>query len=56
MGMVMLIFGFSPAGILPAGAIADRVGVPLVVGIQGALMIAVFAFVWLWRPEIRTQE
>ena len=56
MSMLMLVFGLSPAGTLPAGAIADRLGVPLVVGVQGALMVASFAFVRLWRPEIRTQE
>lgn len=56
MSMLMLVFGLSPLGTLPAGAIADRLGVPLVVGAQGALMVAAFAFIWLWRPELRTQE
>jgi MFS family permease len=56
MSMLMLVFGLSPAGTLPAGAIADHMGVPVVVGVQGALMVGSFAFVWLWRPELRRQE
>jgi MFS family permease len=53
MSMLMLVWGFTPLGVLPAGAIADRVGVPLVVGVQGTLLIVAFLAVWLWRPEIR---
>jgi MFS family permease len=56
MSMLMLVWGFTPLGVLPAGAIADRVGVPVVVGVQGALLAVSFLAVWLWRPEIRRVE
>jgi MFS family permease len=56
MSMLMLVWGFTPLGVLPAGAIADRIGVPLVVGVQGTLLIASFVAVWFWRPEIRVVE
>jgi len=56
MSMLNLGFGLSPLGTLPAGAIADHLGVPVVVAVQGGLLVASFALVSLWRPEIRTQE
>lgn len=49
-------WGLMPLGALPAGAIADRVGVPWVVTAQGLLVSAVFLLVYRFRPEIRRLE
>ena len=38
----------------PAGAIADRWGVPLALTIQGALMAAILAALWLSRSRVRS--
>jgi MFS family permease len=52
MSAYMMMFGMTQLGTMPAGAIADRLGVPLVVTVQGALFVAVLAVVWLTRREI----
>ena len=56
MSMYMMMWGLTPLGTIPAGAAADRVGVPLVVGLQGGLLAAIFLGVWLLRPRIRRLE
>lgn len=51
--IAMMGWGLMPLGTLPAGAIADRVGVPWVVTVQGLLASAIFLLVYKFRPEIR---
>jgi MFS family permease len=56
MSVYMMLWGLTPLGTLPSGALADRVGVPWVVVGMGALTLAIFAIVGRLRPEIRTLE
>jgi MFS family permease len=49
----MMEWGLMPLGTIPSGAIADRVGVPWVVGVQGALVAIIFALVAWRRPELK---
>ena len=53
MAMYMMTVGLLPLGTIPAGAIADRWGVPLALTIQGALMAFIFAILWLSRSRVR---
>jgi MFS family permease len=53
MAMYMMTVGLLPLGTIPAGAIADRWGVPVALTIQGALMAAIFAALWLSRSRVR---
>jgi MFS family permease len=53
MAMYMMTVGLLPLGTIPAGAIADRWGVPLALTIQGALMAVIFAALWLFRSRVR---
>lgn len=53
MSVYMMSWGLTPLGTLPAGAIADKVGVPLVVGVQGALVVAFMVAMMLIRPELK---
>ena len=53
MAMYMMTVGFLPLGTIPAGAIADRWGVPVALTIQGALMAVIFAALWLARSRVR---
>ena len=48
--------GVSPLWMLPAGLLADRHGVPLVFGLQGAAVIVVFVVVAFVRPKVRRLE
>ncbi|NLT74054.1 MAG: MFS transporter [Chloroflexi bacterium] len=48
----MFAFGLMPLGTIPAGAIADMVGVPWVVGVQGALVIGVYLLVRARKPQL----
>lgn len=54
--IAMMEWGLMPLGTLPAGAIADRVGVPAVVTVQGLLVSAIFLLVYKLRPEIRRMD
>jgi predicted MFS family arabinose efflux permease len=56
MSAYMMMFGMTQLGTMPAGAIADRFGVPLVVTVQGALFAATFVVVWLTQRKIRELE
>jgi MFS family permease len=49
----MMEFGLHPLGTIPSGAIADRVGVPVVVAVQGAIVTAAFALVSVLKPDIK---
>jgi predicted MFS family arabinose efflux permease len=53
MSAYMMMFGLTQLGTVPAGAVADRMGVPLVVAVQGALFALTFVLVWLALPRIR---
>lgn len=56
MSVYMMMWGLMPLGTLPAGAIADRMGVPFVVGLEGGLLALIFLGIgWLW-PRMRRLE
>ncbi|MGI6376341.1 MAG: MFS transporter [Anaerolineae bacterium] len=50
--MSMMAWGLMPLGTMPSGAIADRIGVPWVVGFQGAMVMAIFMLVLWLKPEL----
>lgn len=56
MSVYMMMWGLSPLGTMPAGAVADRLGIRLVITIQGVLLTAVFAGMLVFRPRIRRME
>jgi MFS family permease len=51
--VVTTLSSLSRLSTLPAGALADRFGVPLVVGVLAALLIAVYLAMGLSMPRIR---
>jgi predicted MFS family arabinose efflux permease len=53
MSVYMMVFGFMPLGTLPAGAIADRMGVSFAVSLEGGLLILAFLGVGLLWPRLR---
>jgi len=53
MSAYMMMFGLTQLGTMPTGAIADHLGVPIVIAVQGALFALVFVLVWLGQPSIR---
>jgi predicted MFS family arabinose efflux permease len=53
MSMYMMTVGLLPLGTIPAGAMADTWGVPVALTVQGGLMAAVFALLWLTRSRVR---
>jgi MFS family permease len=53
--MYMAIMGLMPLGTIPAGALADAIGVPLVLTLQGFLLIGIFSWLWL-RSVVRKME
>ena len=55
MSMYLMTFGLTRLGTIPAGGIADNVGVSLVILVQGALF-ALVALLVLLRPGIRRLE
>jgi len=56
MSIYLMLWGLTPLGTLPAGAIADRLGVPWVVGAQGLIVMLIFGSLFLLRPEVRSLE
>jgi MFS family permease len=52
----MMEFGLTPVGTIPAGFIADQVGVPWVVGVQGVVVTLAFLAAGLLRPQIRRMD
>jgi MFS family permease len=56
MSVYMMTWGLMPLGTVPAGALADRTGVPLVITLQGALLTAVFVAVGAFWPRLRHLE
>ena len=53
MSAYMMMFGLTQLGTMPAGAVADYFGVPVVIMAQGALFALTFVIVWLAVPRIR---
>jgi Na+/melibiose symporter-like transporter len=56
MSAYMMMFGLTQLGTMPAGAIADTLGVPLVITVQGALFAVVFVAIWAMGRKIRALE
>jgi MFS family permease len=56
MSMYMMMFGLTQLGTIPAGAVADRLGVSFVLTLEGGLFTAVFALMWLLLPKVRRLE
>lgn len=56
MSIYLMLWGLTPLGTLPAGALADRLGVPWVVGIQGAVVVLIFTSMFFLRPEVHRLE
>jgi len=52
----MWLWGFSPLGTVPSGALADRRGAPLTVALQGGLLALIFAAISLGQPRFRAVE
>ena len=53
MSMYMMMWGLTPLGTIPAGAIADVVGVPSVLTVQGIITAAAFALTLLFARDVR---
>lgn len=56
LSVAMWLWGFSPVGTVPSGALTDRWGAPLTVALQGGLLVLVFAAIGLGLPRFRTLE
>jgi len=53
MSLNLAIWGMTPLGVLPIGAVAGVVGAPLAVGISAMLMVAATLILTVWRPQLR---
>ena len=53
MSLNLAIWGMTPLGVLPIGAVSGVVGAPLAVGISAMLMIAATLILTVWRPQLR---
>jgi MFS family permease len=53
MSVYMMTWGLMPLGTLPAGALADRFGVRLVLSLEGLLLALVYLGVGLLWPRVR---
>ena len=56
MSVYMMVWGLLPLGTIPAGALVDRTGVPLVISLAGGVLILIFSGVGLLRPLVRRLE
>ena len=56
MSTYMMMWGLTPLGTLPAGALADKFGVPAVFAGQGVLLLVIFLLVWWRMAYLRTLE
>ncbi len=56
MSVYMMTWGLMPLGTIPAGALADRMGVPLVISLQGALLALAYLGVGALWPRVRRLE
>lgn len=53
LSIAMMEFGLVPLGSIPSGAIADRVGVPWVVAVQGLIVTTAFVLASALKPSIK---
>ncbi|MBC7236665.1 MAG: MFS transporter [Chloroflexi bacterium] len=51
LSVYMMLWGLTPLGTLPAGFLADKVGVPPVIAAQGIMVVLLFALAWR-RPNL----
>jgi len=56
LSMAMWLWGFSPLGTVPSGALADRWGAPLAVALQGGLLALFFLLLGLGAPHLWALE
>jgi MFS family permease len=56
MSAYMMMFGLTQLGTIPAGAVADSLGVSVVITVQGALFAIVLAVIWVIQPRLRKLE
>ena len=56
MSVYLMMWGLTPLGTLPAGAIADRVGVPPVIIFQGLAVSLIFIGILLLKPQVKTLD
>ena len=56
MSVYMMMWGLMPLATVPGGAIADRMGVPFVISLQGGLMALIFLSLGLLWPRMRGLE
>ena len=52
MSVYMMMWGLTPLGTLPAGAVADQLGVPIVIIAQGVLLMATVSGIVFWRRRL----
>ncbi|MEA3345609.1 MAG: hypothetical protein U9Q78_05105 [Chloroflexota bacterium] len=52
-GFRRLIWGLRLLGTLPVGALADAMGAPLTVTLEGAMVIALFTIAAFFQPQLR---
>jgi MFS family permease len=55
-GFWRIVWGMSPLGILPAGALADRWGAPLTVSVEALVSLVMLAVLWVTLPILRQEE
>ena len=53
MSMYMMMWGLTPLGTIPAGAVADHTGIPPVITAQGVLLAAIFGVILVLKPRVR---
>jgi len=53
MSISMMTFGAMPLGVIPFGALAEKIGTPAALGLSGAMLMA-FTLIFAWiRPDFR---
>jgi MFS family permease len=56
MSVYMMMWGLMPLGTVPAGALADLMGVPFVLSLQGGLLVLILLALGVLWPRIRRLE
>jgi hypothetical protein len=54
--LLMMMSGLVSLTVLPAGAVADALGVPLVTTVLALIVIVTYTGVAIWRPDFRKLE